>query len=437
MKHLLKSTILLAALVSMASCKKDEDTPGEDGAKRISAQEVTSILGTIDGAYYLAQAKDISEGSLTFLNNGTQLDADQAAKVIIAGDYLYSLNYGTGVLSQLQPTDKNTYVTIKEVNVGLAVGTNRPRYALADDNTLMVYNVEIQQEKNSSGEVTDNNCIMRLVTVSIPEMTVGSVPTFVIPQTENAAEGATIGYDPTRIDSPVISGDKIYWGLMHTDVYDLSVAPPFRSPKQTGLETLVFDYPSFTNGTIIESDEASGHTGGYRTHSMHKDENGDVYQSNWFMDANGFDLSSGDKTVIMKITDGDYDETYSFNISDKLGLTSNVGTVGWYYVGNGIGFMPIHLEDEGNYYSEDSWSVARIDLYNQTAVKLDVPLSQLFTYESGIVKDGKFYMAISPSDSDAYIYEFDPASTATTEEGGAFTKGLKLDGANLHVEGIY
>jgi hypothetical protein len=92
--------------------------------------------------------------------------------------------------------------------------------------------------------------------------------------------------------------------------------------------------------------------------------------------------------------------------------------------------MPIQLEDEGNYYSDNSWSVAKIDIYNKTAVKLDVPLSGLFSYENGIVVKGKFYMAISPTGGDAYVYEFDPnAETAV--------QGLKLEDANVAVEGLY
>ena len=118
---------------------------------------------------------------------------------------------------------------------------------------------------------------------------------------------------------------------------------------------------------------------------MHLDENGDIYQSNWFMAGNSFDLSGGDKTVIMKLVNGKYDESYTFDVSGALGLNTNVATVGWFYVGNGIGYMPIQLENEGNYFSENSWSLARIDVYNKTAVKLNVPMSMLLTYQNSVV----------------------------------------------------
>jgi hypothetical protein len=428
MKHLLKTIVMLAFAIAITSCDNDDNDP--DGS---SAKSIFSVLGTIDDAYYLAQAEKLTEGSLSFIDNGTQLEADQAARIIASGDYIYSLNYGTGLLTQLQPNAAGGYDVIKEINAGLSVGTNRPRFHLADENTLLVYNVVVTPIKNTDNVVTGNTCTLRLASVSIPSLTIANLTQFVIPQSENAKLGATIGYHPMRVDAPVISGGKIYFGLMHMDMYNPSTPPPFRVPKQTGLETLVFDFPSFANGTLTTSSQASGHTSGYRAPSMYKDEKGDVYQSNWFMSANSFNLSGGDKTVITRLKNGAYDESYLFNISDALGLETNIGAAGWFYVGNGIGYMPIQLEDEGNYFEENSWSLVRIDIYNKKVTKLNVPMSMLFSYESGVVSNGKFYMAISPIGGEAYIYEFDPAS----EGGDAFKKGLKLDGGNLLIEGVY
>jgi hypothetical protein len=389
-----------------------------------------NVLGVIESAYYLAQCESLTEGCLSFVNNGTQLDADQAARIISSGDYLYSLNYGTGLLTQLEANVNGGYDIVKEINVGLSVGTVRPRYKLASESVIMVYDVVVEPITDSNNNIIDNKCSLRLAMVKIPELTIGNLTEFIIPQSENAKLGATIGYHPMRVDAPVISGDKIYFGLMHLDMADPTIPPPFRKPKQTGLETLVFDYPSFTNGTIAESSAASGHTNGYRAPSMHVDEKGDVYQVNWFMSGNSFDLSGGDKTVISRLKNGAYDASYTFNVSEALGLSSNIASVGWFYVGNGIGYMPIQLEDEGAYFGQNTWSLAKVDIYNKTATKLDVPLSDLLSYESAVVDNDKFYMAISPIGGEAYIYEFDPASSD-------FKQGLKLDGGSVIVEGIY
>ncbi len=428
MKKISIMAFAITIIVNLMSCSEDETS-----IKDTDQNSLFGVLGTIGGAYYLAETNQLNQGELSFVNNGTQLEADQAARIIGVGGYVYSLNYGTGLLTQLKPNDAGSYDVIKEINVGLSVGSNTPRYALADDNTIMVYNIVVVPVKNDNDEIIDNTCTLRLASVSLPDLTISNLTEFVIPQSDAAKQGGAIGYHPMRVDAPVISGDKIYFGLMHLDMSDPTIPPPFRTPKQTGLETLVFDFPSITNGTLALSDVASGHTNGYRAPSMHVDEKGDVYQTNWFMTANSFDLSSGDKTVFTRLRDGKYDGSYLFDVSDALGLSSNIGNVGWFYVGNGIGYMPIQIEDEGNYYTENSWSVARVDLYNEVAVLLNVPKSMLFTYENGIVVDDKFYMAISPIGGDAYIYEFDPVSTSAD----GFSKGLKLDGDNVHIEGVY
>lgn len=422
--------IVLLLAIFFTACSSD-DSPSEEPEETII--DPFSVLATIDDAYYLAPTESLDEETLSFINNGTQLDADQAARIIGSGGYIYSLNYGTGLLSQLELNEAGSYDVVKEINAGLSVGTDTPRYKLADDSTIMVYNVVTDYVYNDLDEVEDVICTLRLATVSLPDLSIANLTEFIIPQSENAKTGATIGYHPMRVDAPVISGDKIYFGLMHLDMYNPSTPPPFREPKQTGLETLVFDYPSITNGTITETNAASGHTNGYRAPSMHVDENGDVYQSNWFITGNSFDLSEGDNTVISKLTDGIYDTSYTFDISEALGLTGNIGTVGWFYVGNGIGYMPIQLEDEGNYYTDDSWSVAKIDVYNKTAVKLNVPLSNLLEYENGVVYNGSFYLALSPVDADSFVYKFDPSSTSAD----GFETGLQLDGDNISVEGLY
>lgn len=425
-KHLCIAVLFTVSLLT--SCSNDDNSSNQDSSETISTY---SVLGNIDDAYYLAQTEDLTQGSLSFVNNGTQLDSDLAAKVLRQGNYLYSLNYGTGILTQLSPQEDGTYNVVKEIDAGLAVGSVRPRYKIADESILMVYNVTTEPVTDDQGAITDYTCTLRFAAVKIPELTISNLTEFVIPQSASSSQGgsAGIGYHPMRVDSPVIAGNKIYFGLMHLDIQS-SPIPPFRTPKQTGLETLVFDYPSFTNGTIVESSSAAGHTGGYRAPSMHVDESDDVYQSNWYITGNNFDLSNGDKTVIKKLSNGQYDDSYEFNISEALGLTSNIGTVGWFYVGNGVGFMPIYVEDQGDYYSDDSWKVAKINVYNKTAEMLDVPFSRLFSFQNGVIDGNNFYMAICPQGADAYIYEFNTENTS-------YNQGLSLDGANVLIEGVY
>ena len=138
MKKQINLIIILLLAIFFAACSSD-DSPSEEPEE--TTIDPFSVLATIDDAYYLAPTESLDEETLSFINNGTQLDADQAARIIGSGGYIYSLNYGTGLLSQLELNEDGSYDVVKEINAGLSVGTDTPRYKLADNNTIMVYNV--------------------------------------------------------------------------------------------------------------------------------------------------------------------------------------------------------------------------------------------------------------------------------------------------------
>ncbi len=170
---------------------------------------------------------------------------------------------------------------------------------------------------------------------------------------------------------------------------------------------------------------AKGATNGYRTSVAYKDEQGDVYQIITVPD-NSYD------THILKITDGAYDEDYSFNLSELLG--KNTISNGWFYVGDGIGYVLFAQSDLGG-TSDAVWSVARVDLYNGTAVELDVPDNLwLQQYQNSILVDDKFCMALGPKGGEGHIYMFDVNSA----EPDGFTVGTTLEaGADSYYIGIY
>ena len=120
----------------------------------------------------------------------------------------------------------------------------------------------------------------------------------------------------------------------------------------------LLDYPTLTNPKIIATDMAQGATNGYRTPVAYTDDLGDVYQIISVPD-NNYD------THILKISNGDYDASYDFNLSDLLGF--NVASNGWFYVGNGIGYVPYANTDlSDDWFNASVWSIARVDVYNKT-----------------------------------------------------------------------
>ena len=96
----------------------------------------------------------------------------------------------------------------------------------------------------------------------------------------------------------------------------------------------------------------------------------------------------------------------------------------WFYVGNVNGYVPFYDADLGIDSGVASWGVARIDLYNKTAVRLNLPGNLwLQQYQSGVLgDDGLFYMAIAPLGGEGHIYKFDPKSSSAD----GFTLGTPI-----------
>ena len=160
---------------------------------------------------------------------------------------------------------------------------------------------------------------------------------------------------------------------------------------------------------MITSSVAKGSTQGYRTPVMHVDSKNDIYQI------------TAAPSHILKITNGDYDNAYDFDLSAALSM--NAGALGWFYVGDGIGYVPFYDIDRGSGSDVAAWGVARIDVYNKTAVKLNLPENLwLYQYQNGVVEDGIFYMAIAPLGGEGNIYMFD----VTSDSPDAFTLGARI-----------
>lgn len=96
------------------------------------------------------------------------------------------------------------------------------------------------------------------------------------------------------------------------------------------------------------------------------------------------------------------------------------------YVGNGIAFGTVQYEERMASVRDrlkNVGQVVKLDLKNQKATLMNVPLSPVSMVRAPLVYNGKYYTGIAPVDAEAAIYEFDPAGDAN-----AFKKGLILDG---------
>ncbi|MFA7492051.1 MAG: hypothetical protein WCZ43_00825 [Proteiniphilum sp.] len=97
---------------------------------------------------------------------------------------------------------------------------------------------------------------------------------------------------------------------------------------------MVVDYNDLSKMSVIYTDKVRGGTNGYHTPTQYVNEAGEILQM-----VSGANADSKNEVHIVKIKNGEYDETFDYNLSTKLGKESKSN--GWFYAGNGIGHIYI------------------------------------------------------------------------------------------------
>ncbi|AOW20122.1 hypothetical protein [Urechidicola croceus] len=429
--------ILFFAGFILTSCSSDDDpiTPEPDPEPEVveELRDFTVAISVGSGRnpakVYTQALTDLSVGDISFDGFGYEMPSTRTARIFTSNDgtQLYDLDYGGGRIYKFDVNGGQDYTQVAEKNVEFAMGTAYPRWTKANENLASIQYADGGNAVRVFDEITEEyirtDVTLRIMTVSLDNLDIGAVEQFEIPV--SGVDAGTYDY-VNRVDAPIIVGDKAYYGMGKAGYNPAD--PTARIPAvYPNVETLVVDYPSLTNPRIISTNVggAKGATNGYRTPVAHLDENGDIFQIISVPD-NTFE------THILKLRDGAYDESYDFNLSQLLG--ENTTSNGWFYAGNGIGYVPYANTDLGG-LGDSVWSVARVDLYNNTAVKLNLPENLwLQQYQNAVVEDGKFYMAITPTGVEGNIYIFDIESS----DPNGFTVGASLESlADATYIGVY
>ncbi|ASB48625.1 hypothetical protein [Alkalitalea saponilacus] len=413
--HLFLSAFMLFA----ASCSDDKDDPinqlpdeTDDSKPRVF--HIAARFDGRDSEVYMAGVEDLSKGSLSFKGNGYAINPVRSARVFTDNlGWVYVFDYGGGYLQKFS-YNNGSYTKVKELDVAPVMGgVPHVRPWKINEETILIHNI-IARDIEDSGNGINKEADMYVTRMEIPLVAIADIlETWTIPAEAWDVEEKAYVF---RVDAPTVLDDKIYYGLGRRAI-DNTI-------PLTGMHTIVLDYPSLTNPKYIRSEKGTGNTNGYRGGNMHAI--GEyVYQANRATGENA--------TMILRLKDGEYDNNWEFNVTAALGETFN--TNNWYHAGNGICYVSAQFtnaEDENN-----QWGVVRMDLNNKTAIKMNVPMSDLFGYQNGVTIDDKFYMAVSPvgstGESAPFVYIFDIDST----DPNAFTKGLELDKGNIFVEGIF
>lgn len=417
-RSILSIACLSALSLNTFSCSED-DTASATSSETSDYRPYHLVIGsspTGESETYVqgATVEELNDPNKTFTFNGygQEIPSTRTARLYTSndGETVYNLNYGGGDIAKYDYVSGQTYNLLLTTDIQAVMGTAYPRWTKIDDNYAMLHNVTTENiyedPENETSPYIKTTATITLARVDLSSMTVVENNSFEYPYNETESNAGIYTF---RIDAPVITDGKLYYGVAKR--FYNALTGEVGDMLYDHVETLVVDYPSLDNETSITSTLAQGSTNGYRTPVAHKDENGDTYQL----------VTSGDASI-MKISNGAYDEAYGkFDIKALLGHNAEANT-GWFYVGNGIGYVPVLNTDEGDSASSN-WDVVRIDVYNKTAVTMNVPLDLwLRQYQWASVIDGKLYMALASLGGEGKVYIFDPSSTSAD----GFTTGATL-----------
>ena len=417
------------ALTVLISCDDNDDPepPAPEVTKDFQVA-FASGSGSISGTY-LQGINDLSTGEISFSNRGYSMTSSRVARVFVStdGSTIYSLNYTEGTIDKLIYNGGDDYTHVTTLDASIPLGSKTVRFTKIDDEigsvhyiaATAVYENDTEYQKH---KMTASIGILDLETMRLKAGFNKDIDVAI------DADLAAQGYYISRIDAPVISGNKLYYGAA-VSKFNASTG---RNDATDRAFTFVLDYPSLTNATAIETTIARGATNGYRTPTQHKDEAGDILQM----------VSGNNETHIVKIRNGQYNPSFDYNLSALLG--KGTASNGWFYAGNGIGYIPYEdlskeqiqtgVNPQGEPSYSAAWGLARMDLNNNTVVDLKVPENLWLTqYQTAVIRDGVFYITLSPIGGTGNVYMFDVTSTSPNG-----TLGAKItSGADQYYVGIY
>ncbi|CAM4370281.1 hypothetical protein [Zobellia nedashkovskayae] len=450
------ASILLAARL-MTACSSDDNnvtTEAESETETETEEEATedSRWITIAGAKMGDEPGDGNGGTLIYsvtsedakdptvqidpFNNGFVAPSNRTARLQASedGNTIFNISYagdtggnytkysveGAGVFNQ----------TGTEISIAPYVGTAPRWIKLFDgDNTGCAVRVDVEHivdENDTPDDITDDTYIRTSQTVGIVTLNLvdSQINKYQQIDLSIGEELESQGYYIGRIDMPTLNaaGDKLYIGARMNKVdpatlsRDEENAADLESDSDyevLGSKTIVVDYPSLENPTIITSTVGHGDTNGYRSiNSFEYD--GSVYQAN---------QNDPEGSYILKIgADNQYDDSYAFNLDDALGITGAY-VLAWRPAANGKAVLAYRHEGSAEGVAGAQGFFALIDLNAQTAVRIDdIPYNPdfyLFQYQGYAVEGTEIYLTQAPVGQNGNIY-------VVETETGEVTQGAEL-----------
>lgn len=426
----------LAGALTLTSCEKDNgvDTPVK---KEVAGDfHIAFANGTGSPSGTLVQGvKSLSEGAITS-SKGYQLESARTARIFPStdGKTIWSLNFTVGTVEKLSYLGSDQYQKVTSLDTSIPLGAKNVRFTKVNDQLGSIHLITATAMVSDAGVYQGHEHKLTIGLLDLDKMEIKpgfrkatplSLPT----------ELAQAGYFISRIDAPVLSGGKLYYGCAVSKANPAQ--PTGRGTASDKALTLVVDYNDLSQTSIITTDIARGSTNGYRTPTQHIAEDGSILQL-----VSGVQANKQNEVHILKIQNGQY-TAFNFDLTGKLGKQTRSN--GFFYAGGGIAYIPyedlsrsqvqIGVDPQGQPTTSAMWKLARVDLNAGTAVDLEVPDNLWLTqYQNAVVRDGVFYIALAPIGQKGNVYLFDVKSSSPKGRLGAALEGT---GAEQYFIGIY
>jgi len=443
------AVILTAGL--MTACSSDDDTvvptdPDTEEPDTEEPVEEESRWITVAGAKMGDEPGDGNGGTLIYavtsedakdptvsidpFENGFIAPSNRTARLQSSedGNTIFNISYAGdtgGNYTKYTVEGGQTFTPSgSEVSIAPYVGTAPRWIKLFDgDQTGAAVYVSNENEFDENDNYTRTEATIGVVTLDLVNSSIIEFQEHSVPL---SAEEEAEGYYISRIDMPTLNaaGDKLYIGARLSKV-DPATAESDSDYDKLGSKTIILDYPSLMNPTVITSTVGHGDTNGYRSINAFE-YNGSVYQAN---------QNDPEGSHILKIdADNEYDDTYDFNLDDALGV-EGAYVLAWRPAANGKAVLAYRHNGSEIGLAGAQGFFALVDLNAQTAVKIeDIPYDPdfyLFQYQGFVVEGTEIYLTQGAVGQNGNIYVVDT-------ETGAVTKGAELVNATgSHFIGVF
>lgn len=424
----------------MASCSSDDNdtTPDPDpdpdpvevsrwitvAAARMGDSPGDGNGGTLIYAVSSEDAKDPTV-SIEPFENGFIVPSNRTARLQSSedGNTIFNISYagdtGGNYTKYTVEGGQNFTQTGTEISIAPYVGSAPRWIKLFDgDQTGAAVYVSTEHQFDEEDNYVRTEATMGIVTLDLVNSQILNYQEHSVPLTE---EEEANGYYISRIDMPTLNaaGDKLYIGARLSKV-DPATAESDSDYEILGSKTIVLDYPSLMNPTVITSSVGHGNTNGYRSINAFLYE-GSVYQAN---------QSDPEGSHILKIdADNQYDDSYVFNLDEALGV-EGAYILAWRPASNGKAVIAYRHDGSAEGVAGPQGFFALADLNTKTAEKIDAipydPDFYLFQYQGFVVDGTEIYVTEAPVGKNGNIYIIDT-------ETGEVTKGAEL----VNVEGSH